>query len=115
MVRPMKKEDEAEVIDLRRYRAAQAAAKAKEKARQKAPDKAAELGRAAARARPAKVAPRGPSGPMPRSLRPGGAGEPLLGARPRSGLILAIVVLLAFLAFVLPVFLQGPAGSGLSR
>ena len=115
MARPMKQEDEAEVIDLRRYRAAQAAAKAKEKARQKSAGKAAGHGRAEAQARPGGAVPRVPQAAPPRTPAPGGGGEPLLGARPRSGLILAIVVLLAFLAFILPVFLHGPAASALLR
>lgn len=72
----MKHDDAPEVIDLDRYKAAQAAAKAKEKARQEAQAKAAGKARKTA------------------------SGGSFLGGRPNAGLILALIIL-AFAALIL--------------
>jgi len=82
----MKPDKKPEIIDFDRYKAAQAQAKAKEKARQQAQVKAAR-----------KAGGRPPG--------PGGA-EPLLGSRPRAGLILVAFVIVLGLLFVLPKFLS---------
>jgi len=74
----MKHDEAPEVIDLDRYKAAQAAAKAKEQARLEAQAKAARRAQKAA------------------------GSQSLLGSRPRAGLILALIVAALVVLFVLP-------------
>ncbi|WP_374575628.1 hypothetical protein [Phenylobacterium sp.] len=77
----MKDDDAPEVVDLGRYKAAQAAAKAKEKAQKEAQAKLAR--------RAAKTA----------------GGQSFLGSRPKAGMILALVILAIAILFILPKFL----------
>jgi hypothetical protein len=86
----MQHDEGPEVVDLKRYKAAQAAAKAKEEARLAAQAKAARKARASGGAAP--------------SGSGGGLGGSVLGGRRHAGLILAAIIAVGALLLLGPLF-----------